>query len=146
MPDDLEGYAALTRGTARSRSRTGSTSSPCRFRRDRPGAPARVLQFDTNRVGGITQAVKVCALAEGFGLDVVPHAGQVHNYHVVASQPALPDGRILPARGDRGRDELPHWLFDGEPLAENGRVRSTNDRAWGSRSEPRDPVREVSLR
>ncbi len=41
------------------------------------------IQFDTNRFGGISQARKISALAESFQVPVVPHAGQMHNYHVV---------------------------------------------------------------
>ena len=43
------------------------------------------MQFDTNRVGGITQAHKICALAEAFQIPVIPHAGQVHNFHISMS-------------------------------------------------------------
>ena len=83
-------------------------------------------------MGGITQAVKVCALAEAFGLEVVPHAGQAHNYHVVASQPACPMAEYFPPHAIEVGNELPHWLFAGEPLAE-GRPRAAERQA-----RPRD--------
>src|SRR5690606_34645201 len=35
-----------------------------------------IIQFDINRVGGITQAQKIVALAEAFNVAVIPHAGQ----------------------------------------------------------------------
>ena len=41
------------------------------------GVPLDVIQFDTNRVGGISQARRVCALAEAFQIPVTPHAGQM---------------------------------------------------------------------
>ena len=104
-----------------------------------------MLQFDTNRVGGITQAVKICALAEAFGLAVVPHAGMVHNYHVVASQPACPMAEYFPPRAIEVGNELPHWLFEGEPLAVDGTVRLSGEPGLGIRVRPRDPVREVPL-
>jgi len=39
-----------------------------------------VIQFDTNRVGGLTAARKIAALAEAHQIPVIPHAGQMHNY------------------------------------------------------------------
>ena len=39
-----------------------------------------VLQYDTNRVGGITAASKINAVAEAHQIPVIPHAGQMHNY------------------------------------------------------------------
>jgi L-alanine-DL-glutamate epimerase-like enolase superfamily enzyme len=94
-------------------------------------------------VGGITQAVKICALAEAFGLPVVPHAGQVHNYHVVASQPACPMAEYFPPNAIEVGNELPHWLFEGEPLAEGGAVRLNGKPGLGIAVGPREPVREV---
>ena len=146
VPDDLEGYAALTRDSPIPIAHGEHEFTLPGFAEIARRGAARVLQFDTNRVGGITQAVKVCALAEAFGLDVVPHAGQVHNYHVVASQPACPMAEYFPPEAIEVGNELPHWLFDGEPLAENGRVRLNERPGLGIEVRPRDPVREVSLR
>jgi L-alanine-DL-glutamate epimerase-like enolase superfamily enzyme len=81
-----------------------------------------VLQFDTNRVGGITQAVKIAALAEAFGLAVVPHAGQMHNYHVVMASPAAPMAEYFPPVPVEVGNELFWEIFDGEPRAEAGTV------------------------
>ncbi len=102
-----------------------------------------VVQFDTNRVGGITQAVKICALAEAFGLPVVPHAGQMHNYHIVTSQPACPLAEYFPPNAIEVGNELPHWLFDGEPLAVDGTVRLNGKPGFGVTVSARDPVCEV---
>ncbi len=43
-------------------------------------------------------------------------------------------------------NELPHWLFEGEPLAENGHVRLNDRPGLVIDVRPRDPVREVGLR
>ena len=45
------------------------------------------IQFDTNPVGGISQARKISALAKAYLVPVVPHAGQMHNYYVVKASP-----------------------------------------------------------
>ena len=54
------------------------------------------IQFDTNRVGGITQARKITALAEAHSVPVVPHAGQMHNYHVVMASLNSPMAEFFP--------------------------------------------------
>lgn len=78
------------------------------------------LQFDTNRVGGITQAKKIATLAEAFGLEFIPHAGQMHNYHVVMSSYAAPMAEFFPKHPVEVGNELFWYIFDGEPVAENG--------------------------
>ena len=144
VPDDIEGYAALTRESPIPIAHGEHEFTVAGFAEIARRGAARVLQFDTNRVGGITQAVKICGLAEGFGLDVVPHAGQVHNYHVVASQPACPLAEYFPPEAIEVGNELPHWLFAGEPLAENGRVRLNGKPGLGVEVRPQEPVREIS--
>ncbi|HEY0920485.1 L-rhamnonate dehydratase [Devosia sp.] len=81
-----------------------------------------VIQFDTNRVGGPTQAQKICALAEAFGLAVVPHAGQMHNYHVVMASVAAPMAEYFPKVPVEVGNELFWYIFDGEPVAEQGSI------------------------
>ncbi|MCL4189161.1 MAG: L-rhamnonate dehydratase [Rhodobacteraceae bacterium] len=86
-----------------------------------------VLQFDTNRVGGITQAVRIAALGEAFGLDVVPHAGQMHNYHVVMASPAAPMAEYFPRVPVEVGNELFWYVFEGEPEAADGHVALSDD-------------------
>lgn len=46
-----------------------------------------VLQMDPEWCGGVTDLVKMCALAESFGVHVIPHGHGIHAaLHVVASQ------------------------------------------------------------
>jgi L-alanine-DL-glutamate epimerase-like enolase superfamily enzyme len=49
-----------------------------------------VIRYDTNRVGGISAARKINALAEAYSVPVVPHAGQMHNYHLTMASVASP--------------------------------------------------------
>jgi len=144
IPDDLDAYATLTRESPIPIAHGEHEFTLKGFAEIVRHRAADVLQFDTNRVGGITQAVKVCALAEAFGLPVVPHAGQVHNYHVVASQPACPMAEYFPPKAIEVGNELPHWLFDGEPLAVDGAVRLNGAPGLGIVVSPREPVRELA--
>jgi L-alanine-DL-glutamate epimerase-like enolase superfamily enzyme len=45
-----------------------------------------ILQPDPRWVGGISEMIKVCALASAFGVDVMPHAGGLATTHIIASQ------------------------------------------------------------
>lgn len=80
------------------------------------------IQFDTNRVGGITQARKVAALAEAYSVPVVPHAGQMHNFHIVMASLNSPLAEFFPVFDVEIGNELFWYIFDGEPQPENGHV------------------------
>jgi L-alanine-DL-glutamate epimerase-like enolase superfamily enzyme len=81
-----------------------------------------VIQFDTNRVGGISQARKICALAEAFQIPVTPHAGQMHNYHVVMASLNSPIAEYFPQVDVEVGNELFWYIFDGEPTPKNGAI------------------------
>ena len=84
-----------------------------------------ILQTDFNRAGGITEAKKIIALASAFDTPVIPHAGQLHNYHVVMSSSGCPMAehfiRPTPAVVP-DEDEIFYRIFDGEPDAHDGYV------------------------
>jgi hypothetical protein len=72
-------------------------------------------QFDTNRVGGVSRARKTAALAEAYQIPVIPHAGQVYNYHVVMVRLNSPMAEFFPRVDVEVGNELFWYLFDGEP-------------------------------
>lgn len=80
------------------------------------------IQFDTNRVGGISQARKISAMAEAYQIPVVPHAGQMHNYHVVMANLNSPIAEFFPKVDVEVGNELFWYIFDGEPVPENGYI------------------------
>jgi len=80
------------------------------------------IQFDTNRVGGISQARKIAALAEAYQIPVVPHAGQMHNYHVVMASLNSPMAEFFPKVDVEVGNELFWYIFDGEPVAVDGYI------------------------
>jgi L-alanine-DL-glutamate epimerase-like enolase superfamily enzyme len=81
-----------------------------------------VIQFDTNRVGGISQARKISALAESFQIPVTPHAGQMHNYHVVMASLNSPIAEFFPRVDVEVGNELFWYVFDGEPTPIDGHI------------------------
>jgi L-alanine-DL-glutamate epimerase-like enolase superfamily enzyme len=79
-----------------------------------------VIQYDTNRVGGITAARKINALAEAYSIPVIPHAGQMHNYHLTMSTLASPMAEFFPVHDVEVGTELFYYLFKGDPQPANG--------------------------
>ncbi len=122
IPDDVRGYAEL-----KSQGRIPIAGGEHEFTlygfRDLLEAGAvDYIQFDTNRVGGITQARKIAALAEAHSVPVIPHAGQMHNYHVVMASLNSPMAEYFPIVDVEVGNELFWYLFDGEPKAKDGFV------------------------
>ena len=80
------------------------------------------IQFDTNRVGGLSQARKIAALAEAYSIPVIPHAGQMHNYHLVMASFNSPMAEYFPVVDVEVGNELFWYIFNGEPRAKDGSI------------------------
>ncbi len=87
-----------------------------------------IFQFDTNRVGGFTEARKICAMAQAHGVEVIPHGGQMHNLHVVMSSFAAPMAEYFPQTEIEVGNEMFWYIFDGEAVAERGQLQLDDQR------------------
>ena len=120
VPDDIHGYAELRR-SGRIPIAGGEHEFTSFGFRELIGANAiDYIQFDTNRVGGLTQARKIAALAEAHSIPVVPHAGQMHNYHVVMASLNSPMAEFFPPVEVEVGNELFWYIFKGEPTPRDG--------------------------
>jgi L-rhamnonate dehydratase len=120
IPDDVHGYAEL-KSYGRIPIAGGEHEFTAYGFRDLLEARALdYIQFDTNRVGGITQARKIAALAETYSVPVIPHAGQMHNYHVVMASLNSPMAEYFPVVDVEVGNELFWYIFNGEPKAKDG--------------------------
>ncbi len=79
-----------------------------------------VIQYDTNRVGGITAALKINHLAEAYQVPVIPHAGQMHNYHLTMANVNCPISEFFPVHKVEVGNELFYYIFEGDPTPQNG--------------------------
>ena len=79
-----------------------------------------VIQYDTNRVGGITVAQKINNLAEAYQIPVIPHSGMMHNYQVCMATTASPISEFFPVYGVEVGNELFYYIFEGDPIPERG--------------------------
>jgi len=120
IPDDIQGYAELRRRTHIPIAGGEHEFTMYGFRDLLEARAVDYIQFDTNRVGGITQARKIAALAESYSIPVIPHAGQMHNYHVVMASVNSPMAEFFPPVDVEVGNELFWYIFKGEPKPANG--------------------------
>ena len=122
IPDDIGGYAAL-KAMNRVPIAGGEHEFTLHGVRELLDAKAvDYIQVDTNRVGGITQAQKISALAEAYSVPYIPHAGQMHNFHIVMSSFNSPMAEFFPVEGVNVGNELFWYIFKGEPTPKNGTI------------------------
>ena len=82
--------------------------------------------------GGLTEVLRISAMAAAYDIPVVPHCSGPYSNHFVISQPhspfcefliTSPDGdRVMPLFGD---------LFEGEQLPENGSIQVSDAPGFG---------------
>ncbi len=122
IPDDIRGYAELRAMNIVPIAGGEHEFTPHGFRQLIEARAIDFAQFDTNRVGGITAANKIAHLCEAYDIAVMPHAGQMHNYHISLSTVAAPFAEYFPKVPVEVGNELFWYIFDGEPVAENGYI------------------------
>lgn len=91
------------------------------FRKLIEGRHLDILQPDVMWVGGMTELLKVSAMASAYDIPVVPHASGPYSYHFVVSQAHSPFQEYL-ANSPDGKSVLPVFgdLFINEPIPVNG--------------------------
>jgi L-alanine-DL-glutamate epimerase-like enolase superfamily enzyme len=122
IPDDIQGYAELRRFGRIPIAGGEHEHTICGFRELIAARAVDYIQFDTNRVGGLTQARKIAALAEAHSIPVIPHAGQMHNYHVVMASLNSPLAEFFPPVDVEVGNELFWYIFKGEPVPRDGSI------------------------
>jgi L-alanine-DL-glutamate epimerase-like enolase superfamily enzyme len=128
IADDIDGYAELNAMGVIPISGGEHEFTLYGFKHLLERKAVSVVQYDTNRVGGITMAHKVNALCEAYSVPVIPHAGQMHNYHLTMSTLASPMSEYFPMHDVEVGNELFYYIFDGEPQAANGFLQLDDDK------------------
>ena len=120
LPDEIHNFSKLRKGTEIPLSGGEHEFTRYGFHDLIQAEALDIYQFDTNRVGGFTEAQKICTLAQAHGIEVIPHGGQMHNLHVVMSSFASPMAEYFPQTEIEVGNEMFWYIFDGEAIAENG--------------------------
>ena len=127
IADDIHGYAELNSMNAIPISGGEHEFSLFGFKQLLDLKAVSYIQYDTNRVGGITAAQKINALAEAYQVPVVPHAGQMHNYHLTMANFNCPISEFFPVNDVEIGNELFYYIFDGEPVPDKGYINLSSE-------------------
>ena len=97
IPDDYWGYRELRRKAPRGMliSTGEHESTRYGFRMLLEMGCADILQPDVGWCGGITELIKISALADAYGALVVPHGSSVYSYHFVITRTNSPFAEFL---------------------------------------------------
>ncbi|SOZ19055.1 putative dehydratase, member of enolase family [Cupriavidus taiwanensis] len=120
IADDIEGYVELKKASPFPISGGEHEFTSYGFKDLLERRAVDVIQYDTNRVGGITAAQKINAMAEAWSVPVIPHAGQMHNYHLTMASTASPMAEYFPVHDVEVGNELFYYIFKGDPAPDNG--------------------------
>ena len=132
-PDDLAGHRLLKDRCPTTRWTTGEHEySRYGFRSLIDGRAIDILQPDVMWVGGLTEALRISAMAAAYDVPVVPHASGAYSYHFVYSQPHIPFCEYVntsPA-GDTIGPVFGN-LFDGDDVPRDGKIRPSDRPGFG---------------
>ncbi len=99
-----------------------------------------VVQPDVNWCGGLTELIRIAALADARGLPVIPHGSSVYSYHFAASRPSTTLSEFLMMHPTASA-VVPMFapLLLGEPVPEKGVVTLTDRPGLGVELNPAVP-------
>jgi L-alanine-DL-glutamate epimerase-like enolase superfamily enzyme len=90
----------------------------------------RFVQFDATRYGGFTEALRVAALAEQFGVRIAPHHAPELHGHLVAAYPRCGFG--VESHGEPERDPIWYGLFSERAQLKDGWVHLNEKPGFGT--------------
>jgi len=141
IPDDYWGYAQLKRQAPPSVLITTGEHEATRWGfRQLLETGVDIIQPDVNWCGGITELIKISALADAHGAMVVPHGSSVYSYHFVITRTNSPFAEFLMMH-ETAEEVVPMFapLLLGEPVPENGRLRLPETPGFGVELNPAVP-------
>ncbi len=139
LPDDYWGYAELRRKAPAGMMVTTGEHEATRwgFRMLLDMGCADILQPDVGWCGGITELLRISALADAHGALVVPHGSSVYSYHFTITRHNSPFAEFLmmAPRADAVVPMFTPLLLD-EPVPRNGRLKLGDAPGFGVRLNP----------
>lgn len=141
IPDDYWGYAQLKRQAPTSVLITSGEHEATRWGfRSLLETGVDIIQPDVNWCGGITELIKISALADAHGTLVVPHGSSVYSYHFVITRTNSPFAEFL-MMAPAADEVVPMFspLLLGEPVPEGGRLTLPETPGFGVELNPEIP-------
>jgi L-rhamnonate dehydratase len=138
-PDDYWGYAELRRKVPPGLLVTAGEHEATRwgFRMLFEMHCCDVVQPDVGWCGGLSELMKISALADAHSIPVVPHGSSVYSYHYVVTRPSSPFAEFLmmAPKSDVVVPMFTPLLLD-EPVPINGRMKVPDRPGFGVRLNP----------
>jgi len=140
-PDDYWGYAALRQNVPRGMLVTTGEHEATRwgFRLLLEMGCCDIIQPDVGWCGGLTELIKISALADAHNVLVVPHGSSVYSYHFVVTRTNSPFAEFLmmAPEADKIVPMFNPLLLD-EPVPVNGRMKASalDSSGFGVRLNP----------
>lgn len=138
-PDDYWGYAELRRRVPPGLMVTTGEHEATRwgFRLLLEMGCCDIIQPDVGWCGGMTELLKISALADAHQVLVVPHGSSVYSYHFAVTRHNSPFSEFL-MMAPRADEIVPmfHPLLLDEPLPVNGRMKVPDRAGFGVRLNP----------
>lgn len=138
IPDDYWGYAQLKRQLPPGMLMTSGEHEATRWGfRQLLETGVDIIQPDVGWCGGLTELLKISALADAHGAMVVPHGSSVYSYHFVLTRTNSPFAEFLMMH-PTAEDVVPmFWpLLVGEPVPTDGRLRVPETPGFGVELNP----------
>jgi len=139
LPDDYWGYAELRQRVPRGMLVTTGEHESTRwgFRQLLEMGCADIIQPDVGWCGGITELLKISALADAHGAMIVPHGSSVYSYHFVITRTNSPFAEFLMMH-PTAEEVVPMFspMLIGEPVPVNGRLRLAETPGFGVELNP----------
>ncbi|WP_375423440.1 L-rhamnonate dehydratase [uncultured Friedmanniella sp.] len=138
IPDDYWGYAQLKRQAPPGMLITSGEHEATRWGfRQLLETGVDLIQPDVNWCGGITELIKISALADAHGAMVVPHGSSVYSYHFVVTRTNSPFAEFLMMH-ETAEEVVPMFspLLLDEPVPVKGRMVVPDRPGFGVRLNP----------
>ena len=120
LPDQIRDYAALRRASPVPIAAGEHETTRYGFAQLIDAEALDIIQFDIGRVGGFSEAQRVCTLAQAAGLPVYPHAYGLPTLHLATSDSSIGMVEYFPVPAWDEHEEAP--LFDSAAIPLNGEI------------------------
>ena len=132
-PDDFEGHRLLKTACPWMRWTTGEHEyTRYGFRNLVTARAVDIVQPDVMWVGGLTELLRVAALANAYDIPVVPHGSGAYSYHFCITQPQVIFAEYINISPD-GRSVAPVFgtMFKNETMPVNGTIKLSDEPGFG---------------
>lgn len=138
-PDDVWAYRALKEAVRGQVLLSGGEHEATRwgFRLLLETGQVDLIQPDVTWCGGLTELLKIAAMADSYGAAVIPHGSSVYSYHFVITRPNSPFAEFLMMH-ERAEEVVPMFapLLEGEPIPVHGRLKLEDRPGFGVTVNP----------